>query len=409
MQGGSGSRPGDRPAIFLRVSQPDWYEQEPSFLATLLAEVDRLRRRARTRKWLVILIGVVLTAALVRKVATKPQVHRARVILAISEGEANAGWNPTPLDQLRDYIATVLLSNQRLITLLDERKMFVERRAKFGDEFVLSAFRDMFDIVVWRNYFQYAYSYDERRSARVAVVVTSKNPEFSFDMAQTLAQMIQAAEAERRSMAAFELAQQAADIEAAARARLDAVAKEQHDLLTAIAMAEASGDRQAAAEARVRAGQVAVEWQSAMQAFEQIETATTNEALQAAVTQAGLALEIEIVDERRPPPIEGSRTPTLIMVALVGLLVFVPLAGVGLGAIDSRVHDAEDLARLKLPILGHVPPFPGDGVGALRDRGVSRRRTAFFRRWPLRRRARSSIRSSSSSTAPSGTGGSPPA
>jgi hypothetical protein len=44
------------------------------------------------------------------------------------------------------------------------------------------------------------------------------------------------------------------------------------------------------------------------------------------------------------------------------------------GAFDTRVHDREDVERIGLPVLGHLPPFPGDHVGSLRARGVRRPR-----------------------------------
>ena len=52
-----------------------------------------------------------------------------------------------------------------------------------------------------------------------------------------------------------------------------------------------------------------------------------------------------------------------------------------IGAFDSRVHDVEDVARLDLPVLGHVPGFPGDNVGSLEARGALRARVPSFLRW----------------------------
>jgi hypothetical protein len=138
-----------------------------------------------------------------------------------------------------------------------------------------------------------------------------------------------------------------------------------------------------------------------------MEVLVSRESLEAAITSAGLALDIQVVDERRPPPIEGNRAVTLIAVAIVGLGLFLPLAGVLIGAFDTRVNDVDDVTRLGLPTLGHVPGFPGDDVGALHDRGVPGRRATSLPRWlrSRRHRATSSTRSSSSSTARAGTGG----
>jgi hypothetical protein len=56
-----------------------------------------------------------------------------------------------------------------------------------------------------------------------------------------------------------------------------------------------------------------------------------------------------------------------------------------LGAFDSRVHDSDDVARLKLPVLGHVPGFAGDNVGSMRTRSAAPTRVPSFRRWRFHR------------------------
>jgi hypothetical protein len=49
------------------------------------------------------------------------------------------------------------------------------------------------------------------------------------------------------------------------------------------------------------------------------------------------------------------------------------------------VHDVDDVERLGLPVLGHVPGFPGDRVGSLEARSVQRTRIPLFRRWRSQR------------------------
>jgi hypothetical protein len=102
------------------------------------------------------------------------------------------------------------------------------------------------------------------------------------------------------------------------------------------------------------------------------------------IAAAGLDLVIEIVGERRPdrPPSRGLLISILATIVGIGSLVG---AAVVIGAFDSRVHDVEDVERLGLPVLGHVPGFPGDRVGSLEARGVQRKRIPSFRRWRSQR------------------------
>jgi hypothetical protein len=53
-----------------------------------------------------------------------------------------------------------------------------------------------------------------------------------------------------------------------------------------------------------------------------------------------------------------------------------PVFELFVGAFDSRIHDREDAERIGVPVLGHLPSFPGDQVGSLRARGVRGRRVA---------------------------------
>ena len=89
---------------------------------------------------------------------------------------------------------------------------------------------------------------------------------------------------------------------------------------------------------------------------------------------------MNIVDERKPG--RHDRSPlVLVGLALVSLCIFLPLAGVIIGTFDTRVHDLDDVGRMDLVALGHMPAFPGDRVGALRDRGVRRRRMPSWVPW----------------------------
>ncbi len=359
----------------------DWYESESPFPELLIAELRRLKRRAQARWPLVVLIGVALTAAVVWKVARKPTLYRARVVLAITEGEFVSGRDATPLGELRDYVGNVLLSNAELAKFLDEKQLFVAARKRFGDELVLADLRDAFHIAVWRNYFQYSYSYDERRTARLAVAFTDADPAFAYEMARSLTNLVIAREGQHRVEAAAELAEQSNDVLVGARARFAAARLEHQAEEAALAAAERIGTPGPIAVHRMRAAELAVAVVRAEESFYAIEQNSTVEALQAAVTAAGLALELTIVDDRRPERAERSLV-LLIGVGLVALCMFLPLAGIVIGAFDVRVHDLDDVGRLELATLGHLPGFRGDQVGALRDRGVGDRRMPSW--WPWR-------------------------
>jgi hypothetical protein len=74
----------------------------------------------------------------------------------------------------------------------------------------------------------------------------------------------------------------------------------------------------------------------------------------------------------------------MMIAAVIGTFSLVGAALV-LGAFDSRVHDADDVIRLGLPVLGHVPGFAGDNVGSMRTRSAAPTRVPSFRRWRFHR------------------------
>jgi hypothetical protein len=359
----------------------DWYEAEPPLFSVLVAELQRLKRRAQARWWLVVLVGVALTGAVLWKMSRKPTMYRAQIILAITEGEMNYGHVATPLGELRDYIGSVLLSNGAIVDMLKEKDWMADERELFGDEVVVMEIRDSLGIGVWRNYFQYSWSYDERRTARVALVYTSIDRDFAYEMVRALTNIVITREGERRAELAQALARQSVAVLDAARARLNAARSEALRAAGDVALAEEHHDAGQAAIARIHVTDAATEMRRAEEAFFAIEQTTTAESLEAAVTAAGLALEMQVVSDRKPPEHERS-TVVLIGTALVALCIFLPLAGIVIGAFDARVHDLDDVERLDLHLLGHIPTFPGDSVGALRDRGVRLRRVPFWWPWP---------------------------
>ena len=91
------------------------------------------------------------------------------------------------------------------------------------------------------------------------------------------------------------------------------------------------------------------------------------------IAAAGLDLDLAIVDERRPDRPEQRGLRHVHADRRRDRRRRAPRLRAVLGAFDSRVHDTDDVARLGLPVLGHVPGFAGDHVGSLSARGASRR------------------------------------
>jgi capsular polysaccharide biosynthesis protein len=108
--------------------------------------------------------------------------------------------------------------------------------------------------------------------------------------------------------------------------------------------------------------------------------AGSSDALAGDIAAAGLDMTLSIVEEHRPERPTHSSFVLVLVAVVVGTGSFIGAATL-LGAFDSRVHDTDDVVRLGLPVLGHVPGFAGDNVGSMQARSAVRARVPSLLRW----------------------------
>src|SRR5688572_23745804 len=98
----------------------------------MIAELQRIRRRMAVRPWPVILLAIVVTSAVVFRVASKKRLYTADVVLAMNEGIlGNAERDKSiPFTELKQYVANVLLPDNEVLKLIEKR--FPGRIAKVG-------------------------------------------------------------------------------------------------------------------------------------------------------------------------------------------------------------------------------------------------------------------------------------
>jgi capsular polysaccharide biosynthesis protein len=112
--------------------------------------------------------------------------------------------------------------------------------------------------------------------------------------------------------------------------------------------------------------------------------AQSPDAIAEQITRAGLDTTLKLVAERRPLRPEQSTFVMILAIAVIGTCTLIGSA-ILFGSFDTRVHDSDDVARLGLPVLGHVPGFNGDDVGSMEARGArragTRARRSSWLRW----------------------------
>src|SRR5882724_8082010 len=99
----------------------EWYESEQPTRRGMVAEIQRIQGRTRVRPLPVLLLAALVTGAISYKVATRPVIVEAEVVLALVEGQlANHQATGLPVDQLRAYVTQVLLPDNKLLALVEK-------------------------------------------------------------------------------------------------------------------------------------------------------------------------------------------------------------------------------------------------------------------------------------------------
>lgn len=365
------------------TDKPDWYESEQPIRFGMVAELQRIRRRTGVRPLPVIALALVITAAVTYKFAMKPRVYTADVVLAMNEGVlGNEKDNSIPFQQLKEYVANVLLPDGALIEIIEKR--FPGRTEKFGKPFALEQLREKIEILIWKNSFAY---YDEsdpyaRKSARIGIEVSDQDPDAAFEIAMDLGRVAMASHDKRRKEATTEIADQLAKYRDGLLLKLDEIDGDIVEKDAALDKAKRDGDNAQAASLIVDLNTLKAMRKERSRNLREVDLSP--EVFAAEIAEAKLDITISLVDQVRPEKVEQSAMILAMIIAVIGTGAMLGSALL-LGAFDSRVHDTDDVARLGLPVLGHVPGFQGDQVGSLDARGAARARVPLFLRWRSQR------------------------
>lgn len=367
--------------VQLDRNNDEWFESEPRTRDGLIQEVQRIRRRTRVRPIPVILLALLITGGITYKLATRKQHFTAEVVLALSEGSLASADKSTglPLGELREFVISVLLPDKRLAELIEARDLN-RLRKKLGMQYAIAELRQNVQIEIWRNSFVYYDPENPNReaSARIGLTVTDEDPDRAYLIARDLADIVISEVHDHRRVLAQRVAKDIGEYSAALDARMTALEKERTERMVQIAKADQAGKQTIVQALHLRLTEIDEDQLRTEKSISEINKSP--DVLADRIAEAGLDLVVELVSEKRPNRPE-SKGLLIVMIAVVVGLFSLMGAALVLGAFDSRVHDTDDIARLGLPVLGHVPGFPGDSHGSLEARGVQRGRIPLFRRW----------------------------
>ncbi len=360
----------------MNAPDDDWFESEPPTRKGMKRELGRIAMRARNRPLPVLLVAALIAGGIAFKIISKKPLVEADVTLLLTDSSLARDKATIPVLQLREYVQGVLMPDSKLIAMIEHRNLY-KLRGKLGNQFALDSLHDQVEVSVWKN--TYA-SYDEdapnaARSARIGITVADTDPDVAIGIAHDLASIVVETHAEQTRALAKQLAADSAAFRDGLEQRVDALVVDRAEKEQQLAEARAHGKTNVA---NVLEMMLAENLADTNRVRKQLDaTVISVDAIADKVEEAGLDTSLTIVDEHKPEP-GGTRGFVLALVLAVVGLCSLAAAALLLGAFDSRIHDGDDVTRLNLPLLGHVPGFPGDDVGSLRSRGAPRRRVPSF-------------------------------
>jgi hypothetical protein len=344
----------------------------------MITELQRVRRRAAARPFLTLGLAALITAALGYVIVHKHRKVEAEVVLALSEGSMAGERTGVQAVELREYVSSVLLSDKNLSEVIEKEDLF-RLRKRLGMAYAITQLREQLEVEVWKNTFVYYRDSESnaRKSARIGLTVGDTDPDRAYVIARSLADiMIRTHDTERLKLTgglAAEVQLMRDTIEAELATLMGAISAKQ----ATIALANSQGKRGIAAALMVDLADLDSRHKDLETQLSQIST--SRDAVADQIAAAGLDITLEVVGETRPTRLATSMFALVLVLCVVGTGALIASAMM-VSTFDPRVHDIDDVERLGLPVLGHVPAFAGDRIGSLRQRGA-RRTSSGARLW----------------------------
>jgi hypothetical protein len=346
-----------------------WIDNEPA-ASRALAELARLGRRALRRPLLLVSLSVLGAAAFVGWRSRAIRWYTARAVLRVTEGEFDPLTSPNTRRKLRSYVLEAALTNPRLLEIVRKHKLY-PLLLHDDPNAAVSALRNDMRVDVYMNYFLEERGVDDPpRSARIAISYRGRNPAVAQSVVSELSKIVEQNEhLTRQTEAEQVVAVLDQGVDEAARNLADA----RREMFERTLELDRAPKTQAVA-LRVQIDQLA----RSINGLEiQLKDATENKQrfdIRARFEEEQRGIHFDVVDMRieESAAVWSSRAVQLAVMGGIGLLLALPLVAIGLGALDSRIYDGDDIGRLGMHAVGVIPAYAGDSIGTLAERRRAR-------------------------------------
>ncbi len=338
-----------------------WIRREPGFLE-LRIELMRMYRRARRRPVLTLVVALLVAVGVCVVRSRKLASFAASVTFRVSEVQQGENYvAPRPTKELKEYVQSVAMRSSRLIELMEKRGLY---KNMLADDPVTAVdfFRSDTEVEVIRNYFVEEWS--TNKSARLILTYKAGTAEEAVLIATDLGELVVDEESRRRNSVAQAAATDSRELVDLARADVERREAEINKLEIGIPDA----DQEKAAVMKLDLAALKKSLEPATDRLMKADQRRSELELAVVLELNHLGVRFDKVDERVRVVARHATPPSLGLLGAVIFVLSLPFAVMFVGAFDSRVYDLDDVNRLGLRGVGHVPPFRGSQVGSLAER-----------------------------------------
>jgi hypothetical protein len=324
-----------------------WEDREPGFRGWI-SELQRLMRRSRRRRWLVLFLALATTLLSLVQQLRRQREYPATVVLSATESEQTFDNVVHNNKKLTDYVYFAVFTDRVLVELMDKHGYRTDLETK-NPRLRVEDFRDLIDVEVYKNEFiEQRWPNMPPRSARIAIEFRYTDPDEALEIARELGELVIRRDGENRRERLLGKEREFADAQRMAETHLARISRDlekaRYDLDNEV------GDR-GDAIVRVIGGEKAL-----TEAVARLKTASEmRQKLERAANadQQSLELRYDKADWGAAK-IPVNELLALARAALVSFVAFYFIMKLLVASFDSRIYDPDDVTRTGARLFGHV-------------------------------------------------------
>lgn len=342
----------------------EWYDDEEPGGQVARRELLRLIKHGHSKKITILLITIVISSFFIFRSLTKLPSYSSSITFRVIEQKRaiDTGERLMSKGAIIEYILDGILNHQTSLKLVQKHNIY-KPEMKIDERLATSELVNDLDIRVFQNFFLETDS-DNARSAHVKILYAAKDPTTSFAVVQDVARLIRndALKTRKQETALFRSQTERALQES--RRSLNEIETQMANIR--VAQNTAHGQESALLRfkmRKLRGAQISIENQT-----QQVELSKAQNELRASMEEQYAGLTFYLVDYTRPRSDDKAGVLSKILTGILIFFFVLPFVGIIIGTFDPRVVNVNDVYRLGLEIVAHVPPFPGYECGTLEDR-----------------------------------------